>query len=584
MLLQVISIAPMAFLAIAATTYIITTLQYRLFFLRQHGSNGKHQPVPIPYKIPWVGHTIGFLTQEPGSFFLGLLRWHARERGASKIVLGGQTTYIIFSHNAVQTLYKLKRNVASRENFHKTFLTKATGMSEDDHDKLISEAKTARQEVHLHQEFMLRQSGVNELTRAFIKFLQEQIDPKTGKMPDEVCEETELYAWLRPMMFRASVTAFMGRYILDVYQDLDVDFAHFDQGILDLVFGVSKIFRPRSYAAQAKILDGFNRWIQTVDAKTGGRVPDPHDPEDEWEPFWGSRFSRARQALWIEREMSQSGRASIELGLIFGLNSNAIPATGWMLMHILDPKQPHLLPRVLDEIQRAVVPDTDSPGSNINLNVHQLVSSPLLQSIFHEVLRVYVDVLVARELHQDVELPLDDKHGARTLKFANNSVLLAPSIASHYDSTYFAEPPANVFYAERFLEPVHPEKPDGEYIFSSGSSSSRMWPWGGGKSMCPGRVFAKQEILAAVALVLWTFDIDAADKEKYRIPPFSRAYPGSGTIVPGFYVSKNSASSTAALRHASSQTLPNAFQHSSPAKFSLKDRVERGTQNKPRLM
>ncbi|KAH6658987.1 cytochrome P450 [Truncatella angustata] len=531
---QILLITPLVCLAIYTITYTITTLQYRLFLLHQRGSNTENRPVPIPYKIPWLGHTVGFLTQLPGRFFLSLLDWHTRESGASKLVLGGQTTYVVFSHHVVQALYKLKRSVASRENFHEIFLTKATGMSHDDHDKLISETKTDRQEVHLHQEFMLKQSGVNELTRAFIRFFQEEIEKLPSELPLETRDGVGLYAWLHPMMFRASVTAFMGKYILDVYPNLEKDFPPFDRGILDLIFGVSKFFKPQSYAAQAKILSGFEKWIHTVDNETKGRTPDPQNPEQEWEPFWGSRFSRARQALWIEREMSQSGRASIELGLIFGLNSNAIPATGWMLMHILDPEHPDILPRVMEEIRKAVVVDDDvSKASVVNLNINQLISAPLLQSIFHEVLRVYVDVLITRKLHQDVELPLDVKDGGRTLKFEKESIVLAPSIASHYDSVYFAEPPADIFYAERFLEHADPTKQDGQYVFSSGGSSSRMWPWGGGKSMCPGRVFAKQEILAAVAMVLLTFDIEASDEDSFNIPPFSRAYPGSGTIVPG---------------------------------------------------
>jgi len=203
-------------------------------------------------------------------------------------------------------------------------------------------------------------------------------------------------------------------------------------------------------------------------------------------------------------------------------------------MHILDPKEPHLLPRVLDEIRLAVITNTDGLEPGINLNISQLISSPLLQSIFHEVLRVYVDVLVTRELHEDIKLPLDGKgDGSRNLTLGKNSTVIAPSIASHYDSTYFVDPPVDIFYAERFLVPASPENPSEGYSFSSVGAGSRMWPWGGGKTMCPGRVFAKQEVLAAVALVLLTFDIEAAGEKRYNIPKFSPAYSGSGTIVPG---------------------------------------------------
>lgn len=123
--------------------------------------------------------------------------------------------------------------------------------------------------------------------------------------------EIGLYAWLRPIMMRASVTAFMGERIVNVYPQITEDFLEYDQGILDLVFGVPRLFKPRAYAAQERMLQGFVRWIQAVDKETEDRKPDTHDPKEEWEPSWGSRYSRARQALWIERGMSQSGRASV---------------------------------------------------------------------------------------------------------------------------------------------------------------------------------------------------------------------------------------------------------------------------------
>lgn len=200
--------------------------------------------------------------------------------------------------------------------------------------------------------------------------------------------------------------------------------------------------------------------------------------------------------------------AQVELGFVFGLNSNAIPTTAWMLMHILDPRRPHLLPHVLREVRAAAAAPVTSDGSKPRtaLDVRQLMRSPFLQRIFHEVLRMYVDVLVAREIKEDVELPLDSR--GKTLLFRKNSVLLAPSTPSHQDPTFFKEPAADVFFAERFLVPAPRENQlDGpmNYVFSSSGSGSRLWPWGGGKTICPGRVFAKQEVLAAVAMVLLLF-------------------------------------------------------------------------------
>lgn len=433
-------IIPLFFLALLAITFTRTTLRHWLSINPRNQVAARLKPVPIPYTFPWLGHTLNFLTPSPGRFFFSLLSWAPRERGACELLLAGQRTYILFSPTAVQALFKVRRHVASRQNFHKTFLVNGTGMSNRDHEMMVSKATKAKFEEDLHLGFLLNETAVSELTRAFVCFFKQEIDSARGSVEENEGREVGLYAWLRPIMMRASVTAFMGQHIVNIYPQITDDFLEYDKGILDLVFGVPRLFKPRPYEAQERMLQGFIRWIQVVDKETDNRKPDTQDPEEEWEPSWGSRYSRARQALWRERGMSQSGRASVrqpapfenvvesacrtsatdliytqvELGFVFGLNSNAVPATAWMLMHILDPRHPHLLPQVLREVRAAAPVNTDGSKLEAALDVRQLVTSPLLQSIFHEVLRVYVDVLVAREINEDLELPLhshDKAHG-----------------------------------------------------------------------------------------------------------------------------------------------------------------------------
>ncbi|KAF5861183.1 hypothetical protein ETB97_000496 [Aspergillus alliaceus] len=41
--------------------------------------------------------------------------------------------------------------------------------------------------------------------------------------------------------------------------------------------------------------------------------------------------------------------------------------------------------------------------------------------------------------------------------------------------------------------------------------TSSFFPFGGGPSICPGRVFAKQEILMTIAALVTRFEIDMID-------------------------------------------------------------------------
>ena len=97
--------------------------------------------------------------------------------------------------------------------------------------------------------------------------------------------------------------------------------------------------------------------------------------------------------------MSLRGQASADLIFFGGILSNAIPSIGWMLMHILSPTNPpELRDWVMDEIKSARRED----GS---IDVPLLSKLPLLNSMFHEVLRVYIDLLIVRQVDADTTIP-----------------------------------------------------------------------------------------------------------------------------------------------------------------------------------
>lgn len=522
-------VAPTLALVIFAGTYAWTNLRYKL---ARQNAKAVHEPAHLPYMIPWLGSSLDFLRPQVGGFYSKLYARHPRDTGACTVLLGGQSIHLLNSANAVQAMFRLKNEVANRDGMNRTIMLNCCGMSAEDYVKY---GPATPQDHHLSQEYLLRQSHANELGLEFARCYRTVLLSDTRALGEDTEPriQVDFYAWLRTKMFQASVTTYMGDHILSSYPDFAKDFAAWDRGFLDLMFGLGKFMAPEAHAARQKAITGMTKWIETVDQLTEGKCPSPTTPNVPWEPRWGSRLSRSRQALWHSLGLSPRGRASAELGLSFGLNSNAIPTTGWMLMHILDPKTPHVLARVLAEIKSAAIVNADE---TVTLDIQKLASQPLLQSIFHETLRRYTDVLVTRELFDDVKLPLDDvKDSQRSLMLAKGSTVIAPSLVTHWDDTYYVDPPASVFYAERFVVPAssEKEKESGEYMFSTAAAGNRMWPWGGGKTICPGRLFAKQETLVAVALTLLSFDIEPADKTSYTVPGLAKAKPGSGSLSPG---------------------------------------------------
>lgn len=532
-----------AVLLLLAFTWLLTNLRYQLAMRRK---DAVVVPAQIPYTVPWLGSALDFMTPRPGAFFTKLLAQQPREAGACKVLLGGQSLYVLKAPSAVRALYKLKSSVANRDRDDEVIMERCCGLDEQDNEKYMTIKDRSSQLSH---EYMLKPSCANDLAREFVVSFGDVLrtEAEALRKGGGPGQDVDLYAWLRRLQFQASCAAFMGQHINEVYPDFFKDFDPWDRSFMDLFFQIPEFLTPQSYAARETAVDGLAKWIEAVDRATGGAVPDPDVPNAAWEPHWGSRLLRARQALWLSAGMSPRGRAGMELGFVFGLNSNAIPITGWLLMHILDPANPGLLARVRAEVERAAARGADG---RVELDVPRLSALPLLQSAVHETLRLYTDVLITRELFEDVRLPLDgDDDGGkdglqsrRWLALEKGSRTLAPSLMNHWDPYNFPDPPAHVFCAERFLVPAPDQDGSGggdnnkggaEYVFSTAADGGKMWPWGGGKTMCPGRLFAKQEVLAAVALVLLSFDMRPVDERPYKIPGFADAKPGTAGLAPG---------------------------------------------------
>lgn len=174
---------------------------------------------------------------------------------------------------------------------------------------------------------------------------------------------------------------------------------------------------------------------------------------------------------------------------------------------------------------------------NGEIDLAILSSQPLLNSVLHETLRRYVDSLVTRQLTSDTILD------GYLLK--KDDLIMAPSSMSQHDSTFWEEeqgPSANTWYAERFLKHNPTTEKD---EFSSSWTSGKFFPFGGGGYVCPGRVFAKQEILLALAAFFLQFDVKfveylGTDKkgdtvglgnEPSGFPVVKRQYSGNGTLM-----------------------------------------------------
>lgn len=431
----------------------------------------------------------------------------------------------------------LKNRTLNREIFNIQAVRQGFGVSDTDSQKLYgseenenlkrpdgSNRDIAQEQEHTYVEYLLKKDRVNELTATFIRSFQSIL---AESLQDGGAEEVHLFKWMRYTIFTASTNALYGERLLQIYPELIKDFFVYDFYLMDLLLGVPKWFTPNAYRAREKILAGFERWGAEALMECKGKSADPEGPVT-CDPMFGSRFVRARQQLYESLGLSDRSTAGMHLGFLLGLNGNSITTAGWMMLHILNPHDGEaLLRRVFNEVQSAQRKD----GS---LDVSILTSLPLLQSIYFEVLRLYTDALVARQLSSDLSVPIDNQGKQVLLK--KDAILMMPNWVLHHDKENWAEPPPDRFYAERYLtiDPV-----TGKETFSTLGTAGRLFPFGGGKQICPGRVFAKQEILASVASILLCLDIevvgfiDKKERGTNMFPGLRSEYPGKGVMVMG---------------------------------------------------
>ena len=213
----------------------------------------------------------------------------------------------------------------------------------------------------------------------------------------------------------------------------------------------------------------------------------------------------------------------------------------WALLHIL--LSSNVSARALHEIKSSIIPGAGK------FDIAALCSKPLLNSIYLEALRYSVAVAVARN-------PVSSSVSLGNWTITPDATVLSISWFGAHDASFWnaghgGRHPVNNFWPERFLEfPDDPasgpikKKSTANLVARSQAEQERsaeddklatvvtagtqghLYPYGGGVKMCPGRFFAKQEMLASIAVLLYEFEIEIIDfKAAARARPDAKYFP-----------------------------------------------------------
>ncbi|KAI9878024.1 MAG: hypothetical protein M1830_002144 [Pleopsidium flavum] len=184
-------------------------------------------------------------------------------------------------------------------------------------------------------------------------------------------------------------------------------------------------------------------------------------------------------------------------------DANAYKLAFWIMSYILFDK----------ELYASIRTETLPAVQNDDLDLQYLANNcPRLRSVYHEALRLRKRDLAFRKVEHDTEI------GGKLLRRGNFAIV--PVCQLHDNEDVFGSDALD-FRPERFLEQ------------QDLTSSLSYKPYGGGKTYCPGRFFAMQEIFGFVALQIHRFDVQLASPvQKFPIPDESLLTLGVSRPVP----------------------------------------------------
>lgn len=161
-------------------------------------------------------------------------------------------------------------------------------------------------------------------------------------------------------------------------------------------------------------------------------------------------------------------------------------------------------------------------------DIPDLANQPLLESVYAEVLRLRISILVGRTVEYG-----DLKVGG--CRVPRGDVVLMPTDWMHFNREAWiragrpVDKPLNQFDAERFLVPSEKGGP----VFSTDGLAGLWVPYGGGDRMCPGRHLVKLEMLTIYAYLFTRYEIevDEADMDITMVRP-NMGYVSFGALPP----------------------------------------------------
>lgn len=222
---------------------------------------------------------------------------------------------------------------------------------------------------------------------------------------------------------------------------------------------------------------------------------------------------RNRYQACVSGGMGAPDVALCESGASIGVLNNTVPASFWMLLFV--NSHPGLLNDIREELDSVVTKKIEN-GLVRCLDITLLKTNcPLLISTFQEVLRYRASSVSVREVMQDTVLD-----GQWLLK--KGSMVQMPSRVFHSDSILWGAD-KDEFNPRRFMNDGRPK--------SKRTDPAAFRAFGGGATLCPGRHFATNEVLAVASMFIMRYDMTPT-QGFWSVPKTYNTHIAAGIMEP----------------------------------------------------
>ena len=298
----------------------------------------------------------------------------------------------------------------------------------------------------------------------------------------------DLFAWARRVFTVSSAESVYGsENPFRHHPDMEEWFWVFEAWMTPMMIGVFPTLTARA-GVQAR--ENFTNVMEAYLRKTGGHA--------------GGDLLKVRYDLNERYGIPLRDTATYEIGNCIGIMINATPTFFWLLFDIYS--RPELLQATREELESSgtlsLATDTNSSDKPVTLNIPSLrTSCPLLFSTFQETLRVRTRNATSRAVVQDTHIT--NSSGNRYL-LKKDSIVQMPAMPMHYNTSLWGADAAE-YNPHRFIKSaVGGTEPPTLRKFKTGAFRA----FGGGATLCPGRHFATNELLAATAMFLARFEME----------------------------------------------------------------------------